>query len=729
MKKQSTLLFSVIALFSSSLLIGCNNKSSFSVTWKNYDGTILEKDVDVKKGSVPTYDSKTPFRLDDASNYYVFSGWNPEVKEIKKNMVYTAKYDSFPLTNVEETPDGYIDVTPTNTDDGNIFHAFCWKFKDIEEKLEDIKNAGFKSVQISPVQEPKSGGSEWWAFYQPLSFSIANHSALGTKAELTSMCTKAETLGISIIADIVFNHMANISDDDKESDGTPKVFPGVEEYEPYIYQHRNDANDPTFHHNPNATGSGAITQTYPYGGLPDLNTENEYVQERSLDLLKECIDVGIDGFRFDAAKHIETPDDPEYASNFWPHVLNPAKEYYHTLTNKDLFLYGEILGNVDGGRSIDIYTKLMKVLEDSYGTALRSNINGYAKAALANYGKKTEPNNLITLMETHDTFEHEKSHIDDLKTMRGYAIAATRQSTKGLFFARTDDAATVGKIGSYEYESNILGAINRFRNRFDDGEEYRYAEDSLYVNQRVNGDSKGAIIVDLNNNGKVVVKLDKLATGVYYDQITGQSYTVRNGHLILDIPASGIVILTMSKNEERPYIDIDFRDDVFVGSKEVTVKTNGNGSYRINGGTSINFTSKEQKITLGDVVDANNKIELEITIQKGPFTIKRIYHYQKAQLIPGKFNILNVNPSYFTNNELYLWSWDNVNPGHWSKDFTVQDGIVLVDAAGLAGFILAVFPKDYVISDVNNWDFNVLRQTADIKGSILAQGYYDASDL
>ena len=33
-------------------------------------------------------------------------------------------------------------------------------------------------------------------------------------------------------------------------------------------------------------------------------------------LLKECIDAGIDGFRFDAAKHIETPEDPNFASSF-----------------------------------------------------------------------------------------------------------------------------------------------------------------------------------------------------------------------------------------------------------------------------------------------------------------------------------------------------------------------------------------------------------------------------
>ena len=74
-------------------------------------------------------------------------------------------------------------------------------------------------------------------------------------------------------------------------------------------------------------------------------------------MLKECIDVGIDGFRFDAAKHIETPRDPDYPSDFWPNVLGPAKSYYQSKTGQELFVYGEILNSVDGGRQISYYTE------------------------------------------------------------------------------------------------------------------------------------------------------------------------------------------------------------------------------------------------------------------------------------------------------------------------------------------------------------------------------------
>ena len=415
MKSKKLLLLTLSNLFLLSSLIGCTNSKDkpnddpinegpFTVIWNNYDGKLLERDISQARNSTPSYDGNTPVRLQDDTNYYVFKGWDKELAPITEDTTFTAQYDSYPLNNVSETPDGYTDVLPSQTAEGNIFHAFCWTYKQITERLPDIYNAGFKSIQIMPVQQPKSGGASWWAFYQPLSFSIATNSKAGTKAELQTLCEKAEELNISIIADIVFNHLANISDNDLESDGTPKVSPQVADYEPEIYAHRNDATNPTFHHNKN----GGITQYYPYGGLPDLNTANELVQTRSLDLLKECIDVGIDGFRFDAAKHIETPNDTKSPSNFWTNTLEVAKTYYHTKTGKNLFAYGEILNEVGEGRPLSNYTQFMAVTDNSFGGAIYDGLSGDAKRATGNYHKQTDASNLVTWIESHDTYADSK---------------------------------------------------------------------------------------------------------------------------------------------------------------------------------------------------------------------------------------------------------------------------------------------------------------------------------
>jgi alpha-amylase len=741
MKKRFFLVASGVIMLATSLLSGCNKASSsssseapvekegpFTILWNNYDGKLLERDINVKKGVTPTYNSKTPVKVDDASNYYVFKGWDKEVIPAEDDVAYTAVYDSYPLGEVIPAPDGYIDTLPSDTKDGNIFHAFCWTFNQIKEKLPDLYNAGFKSIQTSPVQQPKSSGSSWWAYYQPLSLSIADNSKLGTKAELQSLCEEADKYGISIIADIVFNHLANISDSEVESDGTPKVFPGVATYEPYIYEHRNDANNPTFHHN---MGS-YLTQYYPYGGLPDLNTANPYVQERCLDLLKECIDVGIDGFRFDAAKHIETPDDPQYASDFWPNTLGVAKTYYKSKTGKDLYAYGEILNGADGGRDITVYTKLMDVTDNSYGAYVYNNLSGNANCGIENNFKGTTNDKVVNWVESHDTFAESSTHYDDEYILRGYAMIASRKDSRSLYLSRTDANLTVGQVYDYIFEDPTLGAVNKFHNRFVGAEEKLYANTSVYVNQRYNNNQAGAVIVDLKRTGKIAVSLDKLGTGVYYDQVTGEQHIVRNGHLVLDMPESSIVVLTKSQNLPMPSIDISNRGGVFVGDLTVNIKvTNGNGKYYVNDNpTPVSFGT-ETNVSLGALVDANNEVTLRVAASNDQHSVERTYKYKKAKIIEGYFNVLNISQDRFDNYELYMWSWAKGASGHWSKNYTIQDGILLVDAKtlNLEGFIIAVFPKNYVISNPNAWDSNCLSQTTDISANILEQGYYDASDL
>ena len=101
---------------------------NFIVTWVNYDETILEVDVNVKKGVLPTYDSETPKR-----EGYEFVGWDPELTEVTADVTYVAKfnipntctvtwvnYDNEVLEVDENVPKGtlptYDGETPTRTD-------------------------------------------------------------------------------------------------------------------------------------------------------------------------------------------------------------------------------------------------------------------------------------------------------------------------------------------------------------------------------------------------------------------------------------------------------------------------------------------------------------------------------------------------------------------------------------------------------------------------------------
>ncbi|MBQ4311268.1 MAG: InlB B-repeat-containing protein, partial [Oscillospiraceae bacterium] len=64
-------------------------KNTFTVTWKNWDGTILETDENVEKGAMPEYNGKTPARTAEGK-IYSFHGWTPALSEVTEDITYTA---------------------------------------------------------------------------------------------------------------------------------------------------------------------------------------------------------------------------------------------------------------------------------------------------------------------------------------------------------------------------------------------------------------------------------------------------------------------------------------------------------------------------------------------------------------------------------------------------------------------------------------------------------------
>ena len=64
----------------------------FTVTWKNWNGNVLETDTNVAYGSTPSYDGSTPTRATSGGYSYAFSSWSPTPVAVTANATYTAQF-------------------------------------------------------------------------------------------------------------------------------------------------------------------------------------------------------------------------------------------------------------------------------------------------------------------------------------------------------------------------------------------------------------------------------------------------------------------------------------------------------------------------------------------------------------------------------------------------------------------------------------------------------------
>lgn len=432
------------------------------------------------------------------------------------------------------------ETTDISAQEGVTLHCWNWSFKNIEEKLDVIASLGYTSIQTSPIQLSKQATdgfptNDWWVYYQPAAFEIddSGESALGTKADFESMCKAAHEKGIKVIVDVVANHMANT---ETGTNGfAASVIDDLKE-------------DPDCWHditkNTNDYNSRLEVTQYCMTGLPDLNTANEKVQNYVLNYLKECIDAGADGFRFDAVKHIETPDDGDLASDFWPTVIDGAKEYAKSSRGIELYCYGELLDSPGGGLSASSYTKYMSITDNGWSSNLLNNVvqQGNANVFSASYNKG-DASQMVVWAESHDNYaDGSTSDVSEENINKAWALIAARSEAMGLYFARPANfSQLLGAASNTAWSFPEVAEVNKFHNAFVGTAEYVASESGIAYVER--GDS-GVVLVNCKGTAAdVSVTANIIADGTYTDQLTGNSFTVADGKISGTIGDTGIAVV------------------------------------------------------------------------------------------------------------------------------------------------------------------------------------------
>lgn len=414
---------------------------------------------------------------------------------------------------------GYADNSyglRSNIQEGTILHCFDWTYNDIKAMIPDIAKAGFTAVQTSPAQKG-AGTGVWWWLYQPLGFYVGD-SGLGDESALKSLCETAHQYGVKVVVDVVANHLAgdhtNIQSDLKDGQYWHNYSGGIDYTNRWQITH------------------GDI-------GMADINSENTYVQQKVHDYIVQLKSDGVDGIRWDAAKHIGLPSE---SCGFWPAV-----------TNTGLWNYGEILeGPTDNGGDAQMkeYTSYISVTDNNYGRQVTNAFNGGGVPSIAgNWSfRGVSDDKLVYWAESHDTYSNdggETKNIGQNVIDRAYAVVAAQNGATALYFSRpssTDkNSIKIGQKGSTHFTSKEVAAVNHFHNALVGEKSYYSGSNGVASVCRKNG----AVIVKGSGSGYVTATNGGGYTtpGTYTDEVSGGTFTVTSTTITGNVGSSGIAVI------------------------------------------------------------------------------------------------------------------------------------------------------------------------------------------
>lgn len=234
-------------------------------------------------------------------------------------------------------------------------------FKGLKDKLSYLKDLGVTALWLMPINSSPS-----YHGYDVLDYKNLNNN-FGSLEDFKSLLSEAKKLNIKIIMDFVLNHTSSSH--------------------PWFIDARSDENSPYRNYyiwadptdNTKKLGDWGQTVWHKYngseyygvfwGGMPDLNYRNKNLRNEIKDATKFWLNLGVDGFRLDASRYIDTNEE---VTQLWWHDFNS----YVKSINKDAFIVGENWDN-----SIDFVGKFINSMDSSFNFSLRDNIISMAKGS------------------------------------------------------------------------------------------------------------------------------------------------------------------------------------------------------------------------------------------------------------------------------------------------------------------------------------------------------------
>ena len=237
-------------------------------------------------------------------------------------------------------------------------------------------------------------------------YDVADYYAIdpkfGTEEDLKELIDLCHSRGVKLILDLVINHTSTNHPWFREFTAARQAGDTENEYFDFYTCVDEPINGRTWY---NVSGTTAYYEGNFSDVMPELNYENEAVRQAVVDVSKYYLDMGIDGFRFDAAKYIYFGE-TEKNADFWNWYMGELRAI-----KSDVYTVAEVWDSdvvaLPYFASTNCFNFSMSQVQGKIGAATNSgNVEGlmkYTKQYLDAIREQKDDAMLITFIANHDT--------------------------------------------------------------------------------------------------------------------------------------------------------------------------------------------------------------------------------------------------------------------------------------------------------------------------------------
>jgi glycosidase len=479
--------------------------------------------------------------------------------------------------------DRFVDGDASNNPSGGAFSAGCTQLKlycggdwqGIINKINDgyLTGMGITAIWISqPVENITAlinySGTLNAAYhgYWARDFKKPN-PAYGTVVNFQSLIAAAHAKNIKVIIDFAPNHTSPANQADATFAENGKLYDNGTLLSAY-------SSDPGafFHHNGGSDFSTLENGIYKnLFDLADLNHNNATVDTYFRNAIKVWLDLGIDGIRMDAVKHMPFG---------WQKTL---MSYIHGY--KPVFSFGEWFlsaGEVDpanhyhanfSGMSLldfEYAQKVRQVLKD--GTADFTSLNATLSATATEY---TQVNDQVTFIDNHDMPRFQVAGASGRKLEQALALTLTSRGVPAIYYGTeqymtgTGDPDNRAKMSSFSTTTTAykvvaaLAPLRKSNPAIAYGTQLqRWLNSNIYIYERKFGSNVAVVAInrDLVNSANISGLITSLPAATYTDKLSGllngNSITVGAGGSVpmFNLAAGGVAVWSYSTAITTPTV-------------------------------------------------------------------------------------------------------------------------------------------------------------------------------